>query len=116
MREIWGFPAYEEYPHRVSAEVFNLWRRVWRKIQRPMNFDLEGIPPMAMELEEQLWVCVDVSFNKSPVIAWSDFQNKDRALHDPVPCIVTQFHFGASQIREQALLVMAEELHRMIGD
>ena len=114
MQEIWGVPAYEEYPHRVPAQVYNLWRRLWRRGHKPVEFHLEGIPPMAMKLEEFLWVCVDVGLNEAPVIAWSDFQDQERALHDPVPCVVTQFHFGASKIREQALLVMGEELTRRL--
>lgn len=110
MQELWGMPAYEEYPHRVSAEVYNIWRRYWRKSPKSLKFDLEGIPPMGLDLSENLWVCVDISFNNAPVIAWSDFQAEDRPLHEPIPCTVTQFHFGASQIREQALQVMIKEL------
>ena len=115
MRDIRGIPAYDTYPQRVPAEVYNLWRRVWRRTRKPVAFQLEGIPPMAMEMEEALWVCVDVGLNGAPVIAWSDFADAGRALHDPVPCTVTQFHFGASKIRDQVLAVTAAELARRVG-
>ena len=114
MREFRGVPAYEEYPHRVPASVYNLWRRHWRRTQKPLDFHLEGIPPMAIKMEKSLWVCVDVGLNEVPVIAWSDFQDEDRALHDPVPCVVTQFHFGASKIRAQILEVLEAELTRRV--
>jgi len=115
MREIWGVPAYEDYPHRVPAQVYNVWRRFWRKHHKNMEFHLESVPPMAMQLSEHLWVCVDVSLNHAPVVAWSDFVDEERAIHDPVPCTVTHFHFGASQIREKALLEMAEVLEKKLA-
>ncbi|MEW5890316.1 MAG: hypothetical protein AB1768_15040 [Pseudomonadota bacterium] len=71
---------------------------------------------MALELEERQWVCVDASLNDVPVVAWSDFQDRDRALlHAPVPCIVTHFHFGASAIRDRVLDAMAAELETRLG-
>lgn len=115
MRSLWDVPALDEYPSRVPAAVYNLWRRYWMRHAKPLRLPLENLPPMVLELDERLWVCVDASFNDLPVLAWSDFQDAGRALHEPVACTVTQFHFAASAIRNRALEAMAETLARLLA-
>lgn len=115
MQTLWGMPALEDYPHRVPARVYNLWRRYWIKHGKPLRFALAGIPPMALDLEERLWTCVDASLNDAPVIAWSDFRDRGRPLHAAVPCVVTHFHFGACAIRDRVLDALANELATRLG-
>jgi hypothetical protein len=104
-------PALSEYPSRIPAEVWNVWRRYWMHIHRPTCFGLESLPPMSLLLDEREWVLVDSSLYDMPVLAWTDFQDAGRtALHEPVPCTVRDYHQGAPKVRNQALLLMAEEL------
>lgn len=104
-------PALSEFPSRIPAEIWNVWRRYWVRIHRPTCFGLESLPPMSLLLDEREWVLVDSSLYDMPVVAWSDFQDVGRtALHEAVPCTVRDYHQGASKVRNQALRLMAEEL------
>jgi len=104
-------PALSEYPSRIPAEVWNVWRRYWRNIHRPTCFGLENLPPMSLLLDEREWVLMDSSLYDMPVVAWSDFQDAGRtALHAPVPCTVRDYHQGAPKVRNKALALMTEEL------
>ncbi len=104
-------PALSEYPSRIPAEIWNVWRRYWVRSHRPTCFGLESLPPLSLLLDEREWVLVDSSLYDMPVVAWSDFQDAGRsALHEAVPCTVRDYHQGAPKVRNQALRLMAEEL------
>jgi hypothetical protein len=104
-------PALSEYPSRIPAEVWNVWRRYWMHFHRPTCFGLESLPPMSLLLDVREWVLVDSSLYDMPVVAWSNFQDAGRTtLHEVVPCTVRDYHQGAPKVRNQALLLMAEEL------
>lgn len=114
MQSLWDMPALEAYPHRVPARTYNAWRRYALRHGPAVRVELRDVPPMAVEVEGDKWVCVDVSLNDAPVIAWSEFLSSDRTLVDPVPCVVTHFHFGASAIRDRVLADLAIELEARI--
>jgi hypothetical protein len=104
-------PVLNEYPSRIPAAAWNVWRRYWMVNHRPTCFGLEGLPPISLLLDEREWVLVDSSLYDMPVLSWTDFQDKGRtALHEPVPCTVRDYHQGAAKIRNKALQLMAEEL------
>jgi hypothetical protein len=104
-------PVLNEYPSRIAAPVWNVWRRYWAREHRPLCFGLAALPPMSMLLDEREWVLTDSSLYDMPVLAWSDFQDEGRStLHAPVSCRVRDYHQGATKIRDQALQLMAEEL------
>lgn len=104
-------PTLNEYPSRIPAEIWNVWRRYWRHTHRPTCFGLESLPPMSLLLDEREWVLVDSSLYDIPIVTWTDFQDKCRmTLPAPVPCTVREYHQGATKIRDKALLLMAEEL------
>jgi len=104
-------PALSEYPSRIPAEIWNVWRRYWMQIPRPTCFGLESLPPLSLLLDEREWVLVDTNLYDMPIVAWSDFQDASRTrLHEPVPCTVRDYHQGAPMVRNKALNLMAEEL------
>ncbi len=110
-------PALNEYPSRIPAAAWNVWRRYWMHNPRQTCFGLESLPPMSLLLDEREWVLVDSSLYDMPVICWTDFQDAGRtALHEPVPCTVRDYHQGAAKIRNQVLLLMAEELAARLHD
>lgn len=115
MLTLWGVPALDSYPHRVPARAYNLWRRYWARRRTGLRFALDGLAPMALDLEERLWVVVDPSLNDMPVLAWSEFRDTNRALHEAVQCTVTHFHFGASKLRAPALERLAHRLAWELG-
>lgn len=104
-------PVLDRYPSRISAAVWNLWRRYRRHAKREEWIALEGLPPMSLRLSDREWVVLDASLNDLPILAWGDFQSAGRtALQDPVPCTVRHYHQGASKIRDRVLRLLADEL------
>ncbi len=111
-----GLPHLDEYPSRIPASVWNVWRRYWLHEHRPACFGLEEIPPMSLLLDEREWVLVDSSLYDLPVLTWTDFQDEGRtALHEPVPCTVRHYHQGAAMIRDRALALMSAELEARLA-
>ena len=109
-------PALNEYPSRIPATVWNVWRRYWMRHPQPTCFGLEALPPMSLLLDEREWVLVDSSLYDMPILAWSAFEDAGRAaLHAPVPCTVRDYHQGAAKIRDQALRLMAGELESRLN-
>lgn len=110
-------PALSEYPSRIPAGVWNVWRRYWMRSPQRTCFGLESLPPMSLLLDEREWVLVDSSLYDMPVVAWSEFQDSGRsALHEPVSCIVRDYHQGAPMVRNRALQLLAEELDARLRD
>lgn len=106
-----NFPALDEYPSRIPAPVWNAWRRYWMHEHRPTCFGLHELPPISLILDEGEWVLVDSNLYDLPILVWTNFGDAGRrALHEAVPCTVRHYHQGAAKIRDQALLLMAEEL------
>lgn len=104
-------PVLNEYPSRIPAPVWNVWRRYWRHAPRKTCFGLQELPPISLLLDEREWVLVDSSLYDMPVLAWADFADAGRnALHEPVSCTVREYHQGATKIRDRALVLMVEEL------
>jgi hypothetical protein len=111
------FPVLDEYPSRIPAPVWNVWRRMRMRSPRvaQIRFALPELVPMEIVLEERLWVCVDPTLGDAPMLAWVRFDDAGRAdLAAAVPCTVLQYHFGASRIREPALQAVAAELERRL--
>jgi hypothetical protein len=104
-------PVLNEYPSRIPAAVWNVWRRYWMHIARPTCFGMADLPPMSLMLDEREWVVVDSSLYDMPVLCWTDFQDSGRtALHEPVVCRVRDYHQGAAKLRNRVLELMAVEL------
>ena len=109
------FPVLDEYPSQIPAAVWNVWRRAHKREPRLVQrrFELPGLEPFEVILEDRLWVCVDPTLGDSPILAWLRFADTGRSdLSAPVPCTVLQYHFGASRVRERALALIAQELER----
>jgi hypothetical protein len=110
-------PVLDEFASKVPAPAYNLWRRAWLHWPRPLRFDLAGLEPMAMILEERRWLCVDTSLFDAPVVIWQDFRDQGRDnLHEPIACTVRHYHQGAAKVRNAALEAMVEVLEARLKD
>ena len=108
-------PCYAQRPDQVDAALYNLWRRARLHLSLPVRIELPDQPGVVMILEEREWVCANARQNDLPILAWVDFEDKDRdALHLPVRCKLNYYHFAASRYRARALEAMASELERRL--
>ena len=111
------FPVLDEYPSRIPAAVWNIWRRSCRRglAHVQVRFAVPDCVPLEVVLEERLWVCCDPTLADAPVLAWVRFADAGRSdISAPVACTVLQYHFGASRVREAVLHAIAVELERRL--
>ena len=57
-------------------------------------------------LDEETWIIVDRSLNDIPVMAWLDFETKDRSLHEPLNCTLNLYHVHATIIQPRVIEAM----------
>ena len=117
MSRIDEMPVYKQHDAEVEAKLYNLWRRAKLHLPFPVRLPLPGLKHLVLVLEEHEWVCVDESSNDFPVIAWLEFEDKARdALHEPVKCKLNYYHYAASMISDDVLVLMAELLEARLAE
>ena len=104
-------PLLDSYPSKIPAPVWNVWRRYRNGAHFPNCFPLEGFAPMSLLIDQDSWAIVDSSLYDLPILAWIEFDEPPgRAIHEPVACVVRQYHQGATKIRAEALQQLQQEL------
>ena len=110
-----SMPVYAARLERVDAGLYNLWRRARLHLPMPLRIDLPELKSMALIVEQDNWVVVDPRQYDLPVLAWVKFQDQGRSsLHTPVPCTLNYYHFMASQLRRQVLVLMEQRLEQYL--
>jgi hypothetical protein len=117
MSRIDDLPVYEQRDDTVDAKLYNLWRRARLHFTMPMRMEFDDMPGVAMILNRDKWVCVNVWQNDLPLLAWVGFQDQGReALHTPVACKLNYYHYAASKYRARVLQLMESELTNRLSD
>lgn len=88
----------------IDSRRYNTIRLGIKRLKSPLRIPLEGLKNLELILEDDAWVCVDLSLDELPILAWLRFRPHDRtALHEPVRCELRFFHQHASIIMDQVL-------------
>ncbi len=110
-------PVLEETQTRIDAHYFNRVRLAFRRVGVPLRIRLPRLRHLDIQLDEQVWVCVDWDLDDLPVLAFSDFQTWHRtALHLPIECRLRTFNLYARLIIPKLLedtdAVLASQIRR----
>ena len=97
-------PKYSSSGTTVSAEHYNVTRLALRRISGVIRIPLEGLSHIDMIIDDDSWVCVDRTMNDLPIVAWTNFSNATRGLHEPINCQLHYYHFCAGKIARNALI------------
>ena len=101
----------------LDADVFNLWRRARNRLGSPIRLSGLGLKQIEVVLTDSYWVCVDAVQYDCPVLAWVGFDHANRdSLHEPIPCTLNYYHFGASAVRLPVLLKIREVLQKRLSE
>ncbi len=115
MSRIGEVPVYAQRPDEVSASLYNLWRRAKLHWPCPIRLQLSVQPGVVMILEEREWICADTRQNDLPILAWVEFEDRNRnALHLPVGCMLNYYHFAASRLRAEVLAAAERALEEKL--
>lgn len=103
-------------PKTIEAPQYNRVRLALRRLGKPLYLE---VPKLRVEivLDDRVWICRRPVSSDQPVLAWTDFAARGRALHDPVRCVVHLYHFHAGLLMGVALdgldFVLAERLNAL---
>lgn len=88
-------------PKVVPAASYNRIRLALARTRGSLQVEL---PQLRLKLEFQRRVWVGRSLvNDTPLLVWTEFETRARALHEPVPCRLHLYHFLAGLMMGSAL-------------
>ena len=99
-------PVYASTRSSVSAEHFNLVQIALKRLGSPIRLELPKLRTLDFLLDEETWIIIDRNLNDIPVMAWLDFETKDRSLHAPLACTLNTYHAHASIIQPRVIEAM----------
>ena len=99
-------PVYETLKTAVSAEHFNLVQIALKRLGSPIRLELPRLRTLDFLLDQETWIIVVRSLNDIPVMAWLDFETKDRGLHEPLNCTLNLYHAHANIIHTRVIEAM----------
>ena len=109
-------PVYESIQSSVSAEHFNLVQIALKRLGNPIRLELPKMRTLDFLLDEETWIIIDRSLNDIPVMAWLDFEAKDRGLHEPLNCTLNLYHAHANIIHPRVIEAMTLLLGEQLTD
>jgi hypothetical protein len=113
-------PVYSSSESSVSAEHYNLAQIALKRLGSPIRLELPKLRTLDFLLDEETWIIVDRSLNDIPVMAWLDFETKDRSLHAPLACTLNTYHAHANIIQPRVIeamtLLLGEKLAELEND
>lgn len=106
-------PVYSSFPTQVGAIYYNQIRLALRRLPKPIRLELISQRNIDMIIDIDSWVGVDRSMNDMPIVAWTDFETRDRDdLFAPVTCNLHYYHAAAGLIARDALSIT----HRLLSE
>ncbi len=96
--------ALRIFPKCIDASCYNAIRLALRRIANPLRVDLARHRGLSVILDNQVWFCVDGLHEDMPVLAWRDFEVRERnSLQEAVNCRLYLYHTHAGLIMGSAL-------------
>jgi len=116
IKRLKDIPVYSSTQVNIEAEIFNTIRIATLRLALPIRLTLPRFQYIDVIIDHDSWACVDRSLNDLPVIAWTEFDITNRsALHLPVSCKISNYHFQSSQVVEGALSFIKMALERQLS-
>lgn len=98
------YVALRTLPRSIDGECYNRVRLALVRLDDPLRIEL---PRFRLEfvLQRKVWMGLSL-VNELPVLAWTGFCTRKRALHEPVPCELHLYHIHAGLLMSTALEAM----------
>lgn len=114
-------PVYAQRPGSINANYYNHVQLALKHLGQEIRLAVPRLKHLDLILQKNAWVIVDRVLNDIPVVAWTDFEVRQRDnLHEPVRCQIKYYHANASMIMNRTLeameLMLGEELAELLPD
>ena len=97
-------PILKTLPTYVEAAIYNRIRIASKRLSYPLRIELTNLRGLDVIVDDEAWVCVDRSLKDLPILAWTDFDVRQRqSLTAGVPCQLRFFHSHADLISGSVL-------------
>lgn len=91
-------------PKTIDARCWNLARLALCRLGALVRVELSGLRGLEAIVEDRCWVCVETFHADRPVLAWTEFRNRNRsALDEPIQCSAYLMHHHSGLIMGEAL-------------
>jgi len=109
-------PIYKTEKKSVGSEHFNLVKIALKRLENPLRIELPRLRTLDLILDDETWIVVDRELNDVPVMAWLDFETKNRSLHEPVACRLNHYHAHSEIIYDKVFEAMTILIGEQLGD
>lgn len=89
-------------PKTLDAACYNRVRLALLRLDNPLRVELPRLR-VEMRLDDTAWLCYRPYESHLPLLAWTAFETRNRALHEPVPCKLHLYHFHAGLLMSVVL-------------
>ncbi len=101
----------------IEGQRYNQVRLGLLRLGGPIRLPLPGLRGMDLIIDSRSWVCVDRTLYDLPILAWTDFNHRQRnGLHEQVECLLHYYHVHADLITETVLSTMMTMLANAMND
>lgn len=99
-----NLPALSTRPCQMEAQRFNRVRLALSRLSDTLRWQIPTLRGLDVYLDAEVWICGDRTLNDFPVIAWTEFDTREReGLHASVQCTVSYYHAHAGMIVDRVL-------------
>jgi hypothetical protein len=109
MRDLNDLVPLRTLPKSIEAHQYNRVRLALLRLGNPLRLDIPRLH-VAVTLGDKHWLCVRPLDDDLPLLAWTAFETRGRALHEAVPCRLHLYHFHAGLLMGVALDVLDQTL------
>lgn len=109
--------ALRTFPKLIEAACYNRVRLALHRLGRPLRVAIGGHRGLEVILDDLCWLCVDSFHNDVPVLAWCQFDTRDRSnLQAPVRCSLEVYHLHGGLVMGSVLEVLEPALDQHLGN
>ncbi|MHB1914864.1 MAG: hypothetical protein ACYCPX_09415 [Acidiferrobacteraceae bacterium] len=96
-----GVRPLKTVPKSVDARCYNKVRLALLRLPHPVHVELPRLR-LEMILERDCWMARSLA-DGAPMLSWTGFDSRGRALHEAVPCELHLYHVHAGLLMGNAL-------------
>jgi len=108
-------PVLKAVPTYIEASYYNRVRIALNRVSNPLRLQLLNLQGLDFVLHDDVWMCVDRSMNDLPILAWTDFNSRERtSLLSSVACQLRFFHSHADLVCGSVLGMAERQIEQQL--
>ena len=109
-------PVLKAVPTYIEAAYYNRVRIALNRVGNPLRVPLVNLQGLDFILNDEAWICVDRSMNDLPILAWTNFDVRQRdSLLASVPCQLRFFHSHADLVCGSILGLAERQIEQQLS-